>query len=298
LYPVGIFDSGIGGLTVLREVLKRLPNENIIYLGDTARVPYGTKSSQTVIKYSQSNSKFLISRGIKLLVVACNTASAVALPSLRWDYEIPVIGVIEPGARKAVRITKTGNVGVIGTQSTIKSNAYRKAMENIAPEIKAFSKACPLLVPLAEEGWTEGEIVELTAKKYLEPLKGFCIDVLILGCTHYPLLKSTIQKVIGDEVTLVDSAEETALEIGRILRENGISNEDSPYSNREFYLTDVSETFIAIAGRFFRRRYRKGGAGGYLATFLLDKEMKDKAFLKALLQQIYLNTTLALHQAA
>jgi len=248
--PLGVFDSGIGGLTVVREILRRLPNENIIYLGDTARVPYGTKSSQTVIKYSQSNSRFLISKGIKLLVVACNTTSAVALPSLRWDFDIPVISVIDPGARKAVRLTKTGNVGVIGTPSTIKSNTYRKAMENIAPEVKVYSKTCPLFVPLAEEGWTDGEIAELTANKYLEPLKEPGIDVLILGCTHYPLLKSTIQKVIGDEVVLVDSAQETALEIERTLKENGISNESSSSNKREFYLTDVSETFISIAGRF------------------------------------------------
>lgn len=255
--PIGVFDSGIGGLTVVREILRRLPDGNFIYLGDTARVPYGTKSSQTVIKYSQSNSKFLISKGIKLLVVACNTASAVALPSLRWDFEIPVMGVIEPGARKAVRITKTGKVGVIGTSSTIKSNAYKKAVENIAPEIKIYSKACPLFVPLAEEGWIDGKIAELTANKYLEPLKESGIDVLILGCTHYPLLKSTIQKVIGDEVVLVDSAEETALEIERTLKENGISNESSSSNKREFYLTDVSETFIEIAGRFLGEKIER-----------------------------------------
>ena len=255
--PIGIFDSGIGGLTVVREILRRLPDENFIYLGDTARVPYGTKSSQTVIKYSQSNSKFLISKGIKLLVVACNTASAVALPSLRWDFELPIIGVIEPGARKAVRITKTGKVGVIGTPSTIKSNAYKKAMENIAPEVKVYSKACPLFVPLAEEGWTDGEIAELTAKRYLEPLMESGIEVLILGCTHYPLLKSMIQKVMGDEVTLVDSAEETALEIERILKDNNISNESFSSNKREFYLTDVSDTFIEIAGRFLGEKIER-----------------------------------------
>ncbi|MBI2485819.1 MAG: glutamate racemase [Deltaproteobacteria bacterium] len=248
--PIGIFDSGIGGLTVVREILKKLPRENLIYLGDTARVPYGTKSSKTVITYSQSNAGFLISKGIKLLVVACNTASAVALPSLRWDFEIPIIGVIEPGARKAVRATKTGKVGVIGTPSTIKSNAYKKAMESIAPEIKVYSKACPLFVPLAEEGWTDGEIAELTVKKYLGHFKESAMDVLILGCTHYPLLKPMIQKVMGEDITLVDSAEETALEIKGVLEENAISNKNSSIPQREFYLTDVSETFISIAGRF------------------------------------------------
>ncbi|MCI0454446.1 MAG: glutamate racemase [Candidatus Dadabacteria bacterium] len=255
--PIGIFDSGIGGLTVVREIFRKLPGENIIYLGDTASVPYGTKSSETVIKYSQINSRFLVSKGIKLLVVACNTASAVSLTGLRWDLEIPVMGVIEPGARKGVRITKTGKVGVIGTPSTIKSGAYKKAMENMAPEIKVYSKACPLLVPLAEEGWTDGEIAQLTARRYLEPLKESGIDVLILGCTHYPLLKSTIQKVIGEDVALVDSAEETALEIERTLKENGISNEGSYSTQREFYLTDVSETFIAIAERFLGEKVER-----------------------------------------
>jgi glutamate racemase len=255
--PIGVFDSGVGGLTVVKEILKRLPNENLIYLGDTARVPYGTKSSRTVIAYSEGNARFLLSKGIKLLVVACNTASAVALPSLRWDFEIPVIGVIEPGGRKAVRVTKTGRVAVIGTPSTIKSGAYKKVIENIAPEIKVYSKACPLFVPLAEEDWTEEQIAELTAKKYLEPLKESGIDVLILGCTHYPLLKPAIQKVMGDGVTLVDSAQETALEIERTLKENNISNENSISAQREFYLTDVSETFISIAERFLGEKIER-----------------------------------------
>lgn len=248
--PIGVFDSGIGGLTVLSEIKKLLPNENFVYLGDTARVPYGTKSSKTVIAYSQINSKFLVSKGIKLLVVACNTASAVALPSLRWDLEIPIIGVIEPGARKAVSTTKTGNVGVIGTPSTIKSDAYKKAIENISPEIHVVSKACPLFVPLAEEGWTEGEIAELAARNYLGPLKDSGIDVLILGCTHYPLLKPTIQKVVGESVTLIDSAEETAIEIKRILKDKKSLNGNSSQTQKEFYLTDVSESFINIAGTF------------------------------------------------
>ncbi len=257
LCPIGIFDSGIGGLTVVREILRELPNENIIYLGDTARVPYGTKSSKTVIAYSQSNSSFLVSKEIKLLVVACNTASAVALPSLRWDFEIPIIGVIEPGARKAVRTTQARKVGVIGTPSTIKSNAYKKAIESIAPEIKVYSKACPLFVPIAEEGWTDGEIAQLTANNYLETFKESGIDVLILGCTHYPLLKPIIQKVMGDDVTLVDSAEETALEIMRVLEENAISNKNSSPPQIEFYLTDVSETFISIAARFLGKEIQQ-----------------------------------------
>ena len=248
--PIGVFDSGIGGLTVLSEIKKLLPNENFVYLGDTARVPYGTKSSKTVLTYSQTNSKFLVSKGIKLLVVACNTASAVALPSLRWDLEIPIIGVIEPGARKAVSTTETGIVGVIGTPSTIKTGAYKRAIENISPKVEVISKACPLFVPLAEEGWTEGEIAELTAKSYLGPLENSGIDVLILGCTHYPLLKTTIQKAIGNGVKLIDSAEETAMEIKRTLQERKTLNGHPSQTKHEFYLTDVSESFVSIAGRF------------------------------------------------
>ncbi len=163
--PIGVFDSGIGGLTVVKELIKSLPGEDIIYLGDTARVPYGTKSGRTVIAYSHSNTEFLISKGIKLLVVACNTASSVSLPSLNSEFDIPVVGVIEPGAQKAVSVTKTGKIGVIGTPSTINSGAYKKAIEEINPAIEVYSKACPLFVPLADEGWTEGEIIERIAEQ-------------------------------------------------------------------------------------------------------------------------------------
>jgi glutamate racemase len=248
--PVGVFDSGIGGLTVVREIIKRLPRENIIYLGDTARVPYGTKSSRTVAAYSLNNARFLRSKGIKMLVVACNTSSAVSLPSLNGELDIPVIGVIEPGARKAAVTTKSGRVGVIGTPSTIKSSAYKKALEAASPGVEVYSKACPLFVSLADEGWTEGEISELIAKEYLAPLREHEIDVLVLGCTHYPLLKRTIQKVMGDGVTLVDSAEETAKEIERVLREKNLLNTGGGAPSREYYLTDVSDTFVSVAGRF------------------------------------------------
>ncbi len=248
--PIGVFDSGIGGLTVVREIISRLPGENIIYLGDTARVPYGTKSSRTVIAYSHHNARFLASKGIKMLVVACNTSSAVSLPSLSSELEIPVIGVIGPGAKKAGEVTKSRRVGVIGTPSTVKSSAYKKALKAISPDIEVFSRACPLFVPLADEGWTEGEISELIAKKYLAPFKEYDIDVLVLGCTHYPLLKPTIQKVMGGGITLVDSAEETAKEIERVLNERGLLNKDAEAPSREYYLTDVSDTFVSVAGRF------------------------------------------------
>jgi len=248
--PIGVFDSGVGGLTVAREIVARLPNENLIYLGDTARVPYGTKSERTVIAYSKGNAGFLVSKGIKLLVVACNTASSVSLPALWDELNIPVLGVIEPGARKAAGITKTGKVGVIGTYSTIRSNAYKSALERISPEVEVFSKPCPLFVGLADEGWTEGEITELIAEQYLCTLKETGIDVLVLGCTHYPLLKPVIHNIMGEGITLVDSAEETAFEIETVLKERGELNDGSAKARREFYLTDVSDTFVSIAGRF------------------------------------------------
>ncbi|MGH7885554.1 MAG: glutamate racemase, partial [Thermodesulfobacteriota bacterium] len=202
---IGIFDSGIGGLTVAKEIIKHLPYENIVYLGDTARVPYGTKSRETVIKYAESNSRFLLSKGIKLLVVACNTASAYAIKALEAQLTIPVVGVIRPGAKKAVESTKNGRIGVIGTPSTIKSNAYPKVINKINPDITVFSKACPLFVPLAEEGWLQNDIARNVALEYLSELKKFDIDTLILGCTHYPLLKETIGEVIGKDVVLIDS---------------------------------------------------------------------------------------------
>lgn len=255
--PIGVFDSGIGGLTVAKELIKTLPGENTVYLGDTARVPYGTKSGRTVIAYSHSNSEFLISKGVKLLVVACNTASSVSIPSLRANYDIPVIGVIEPGAKKAVSVTKTAKIGVIGTPSTINSSAYTKAIHDLNPDIEVVTKACPLFVPLADEGWVEGEIIESIAKQYLNPIKETGIDVLVLGCTHYPVLKNTIQKIVGDNITLVDSAEETASQIKAILAQQNLLNDSSSKPTREFYLTDVSETFISVAGRFLGEKIEK-----------------------------------------
>ena len=255
--PIGVFDSGIGGLTVVKELIRNLPGEDIVYLGDTARVPYGTKSGRTVIAYSRSNTEFLISKGIKLLVVACNTASSVSIPSLRAEFDIPVLGVIEPGAKKAVEVTNKNKIGVIGTPSTINSGAYTKAIENLNPDIKVISEACPLFVPLADEGWVEGEIVEGIAKEYLNPIKDSGIDVLVLGCTHYPLLKNMIQKIVGDEITLVDSAQETASQIKQILVKKDLLNDSKTPSERDFYLTDVSDTFISVAGRFLGEKIDK-----------------------------------------
>lgn len=250
---IGIFDSGVGGLTVVKEILNLLPNENLVYLGDTARVPYGTKSKSTVIKYAESNANFLLSRGIKILVVACNTASAYSLEKLKENISIPVIGVIEPGAKKAASSTRNGNIAVIGTPSTIRSNAYSKALHNIDPKLKVFSKACPLFVALAEEGWHQGEITRKIIETYLDDLLKENIDVMILGCTHYPLLKSAIKEVAGENVLLIDSAEETAKEINEKITTVNIENNNENNSKYEFYLTDDSESFVRIAGKFLGR---------------------------------------------
>ncbi len=255
--PIGVFDSGVGGLTVVKEITRHLPNESIIYLGDTARVPYGIKSPETVIKYSRQNAKFLKEKGIKLLVVACNTSSAVSLSILRNETDIPVIGVIEPGARAAVRGTKTGRIGVIGTEATVKSGAYEKAINQWSvvsgqwsgKKIEATSKPCPLFVPLAEEGWFENAIAEMTAEIYLKDFRGNGVDILVLGCTHYPLLKKTIQKTVGNGVILIDSAEETAREVDGLLKEKGlISNSESAV--KDFYVTDNPERFSKV-GKVF-----------------------------------------------
>ncbi|MDD2856203.1 MAG: glutamate racemase, partial [Desulfuromonadaceae bacterium] len=216
---IGIFDSGVGGLTVLREIMHLLPQEDTLYFGDTARVPYGTKSPETVARYADEIASFLVKRDIKLLVVACNTASSVALPLLNSHFSIPVVGVIEPGARRAVQVTRSGKIGVIGTAGTIGSSAYTRAIKRLKPDAEVLTCACPLFVPLAEEGWTDNNVARLTAEIYLSGLKESPIDTLVLGCTHYPLLKKIIAEVMGPAVTLVDSAEETALTVKEILVE-------------------------------------------------------------------------------
>ena len=202
--PIGIFDSGVGGLTVVKEIFKALPNEKIIYLGDTARVPYGTKSEQTIKRFSIENARFLKKFHVKLIVVACNTASSIALPVLRKRFRIPIVGVIRPGARKAEAVTRNGRIGVIATPTTVRSNAYKKEIKRISGDKKVISRACPLFVPLAEEGWLNGKITLDIVKKYLGPLTRKKIDTLVLGCTHYPLLRSVISKVAGKDVRIVD----------------------------------------------------------------------------------------------
>lgn len=247
---IGIFDSGIGGLTVLKEIIQALPQEDTIYLGDTARVPYGTKSPETVTRYATEITSFLVHRDIKLLVVACNTASAVSLDALRKLVSIPIVGVIEPGARRAASMTKTGKVGVIGTEGTIRSSAYAKAIKKINPEIEVITRACPLFVPLAEEGWVDNEVARLTARIYLQGFMNGEIDTLVLGCTHYPILKNTIAETMGKGVQLVDSAEETARTVTEILRNSGTIRPISEKGNHHYYVTDIPAGFIKAGNRF------------------------------------------------
>jgi len=247
--PIGVFDSGIGGLTVLQRIMDALPRENTVYLGDTARAPYGAKSVETVLRYSLENSEFLVEKGVKVVVVACNTSTAIALAHLRKKLSVPVIGVIEPGVKRAVRSTRNRKVGVIGTEATIQSGAYTGALKAADARIEVYSRACPLFVPLVEEGWTDNGVVEMTVKAYLGSLKQSGIDTLILGCTHYPLLKKAIRKYLGSGVHLVDSAEETAQEVAVALKKNTLAKK-SGKGLHSFFVTDAPERFIKVGRRF------------------------------------------------
>ncbi len=250
--PVGVFDSGIGGLTVAHEIIRQLPNEGIVYFGDTARVPYGPKSPETVCRYSREIGAFLRDQDVKAIVIACNTATAHALPVLRDELPIPVIGVVEPGARAAVRLRGGGHIGVIGTTGTIRSGAYERAIRALAPDARISARACPLFVPLVEEGWTDHPVTHQIADEYLAPLVREGIDTLVLGCTHYPLLKSLICRVLGPGVSLIDSAEETAAELGRVLREHGIEAPASSTAVAEhrFIASDDPLQFLQLGQRF------------------------------------------------
>jgi glutamate racemase len=246
---IGVFDSGIGGLTVLHQIIETLPKENTVYLGDTARAPYGTKSVETVLRYSFENSLFLVDKGVKIVVVACNTSTAIALDRLHEQLTIPVIGVIEPGVRRAVRSTKNRRIGVIGTEATIHSGAYTRALKAADARIEVYSRACPLFVPLVEEGWTDNAVVDMTVKAYLGSLKQSGIDTLILGCTHYPLLKKAIRKFMGGAVRLVDSAEETAKEVEQVLK-TGALGRKAGKGGHSFFVTDAPDRFIKVGRRF------------------------------------------------
>ena len=248
--PIGIFDSGVGGLTVTREVLKILPNEDMIYFGDTGRTPYGPRSKDIVIEFSQQDANFLVEQNVKIVVVACNTASSFALDELEKNFDVEMIGVIEPGAVSAVRATKNRKIGIIGTAGTISSDAYARTIEKLDPGIKVFSLACPLFVPLVEEGYVHKEATYLIAEEYLEPFKTNGIDTLILGCTHYPLLKDIIRKVLGKDIVLIDSAEETAQVVYKKLIELDLLREKTAQVNHKFYVSDFPERFQQVAQYF------------------------------------------------
>jgi len=247
--PIGVFDSGIGGLTVLQKIIEVLPRENTVYLGDTARAPYGIKSTETVLRYSFENTDFLVEKDVKLVVVACNTSTAVALERLREKLAVPVIGVIEPGVIRALSASKKKKVGVIGTEATIQSGAYTKALRAEDPSVEVYSRACPLFVPLAEEGWTDNAVAEMTVKAYLGSLRQSGIDTLILGCTHYPLLKNAIRKFMGSGVKLVDSAEEVAKNVGAVLKKETLARKTGKGSH-SFFVTDAPDRFVKVGRRF------------------------------------------------
>jgi glutamate racemase len=253
--PIGIFDSGVGGLTVARELFKLLPHEDVVYFGDVGRTPYGGRSKDIIIQFTRQDIAFLKEQKVKYVVCACNTASAVALDEVREEYDIDIIGVIAPGAEAAVARTKAGRIGVIGTHATINSDAYAKRIQLIDPKLKVFSLACPLFVPLAEEGYIDREATHLIARDYLRTMHDVEIDTLILGCTHYPLLRKVIAEEMGDKVTLIDSGEETARVALRHLTDNGMLNSrngagGSPKGFKNFYVSDVPEKFSQVATRF------------------------------------------------
>lgn len=247
--PIGVFDSGVGGLTVASEIMKNLPRERIVYFGDTARVPYGSKSQQTIIRYSRQIIRFLQTQQVKAIVVACNTASALALEEVEKELDIPIIGVVKPGAKAAAAATANKKIGVIGTESTISSQLYQQFIQQIDPGITVVGRACPLFVPLAEEGWREDPVTDEVARRYLGELKEHNIDSLIMGCTHYPLLSQAIGRVMGSRVKLVNPAYETAQELGRMLAERGIENDrtqEEEFSYR-FFVSDAPEKFKQFA---------------------------------------------------
>jgi glutamate racemase len=253
--PLGVFDSGIGGLTVARALFERLPRESVIYFGDTARVPYGPKSPDTVRRYSGEILNYLLGRGVKAVVVACNTSTAHALPYLKEHSSVPVVGVIEPGARAAVAATRTGTIGVIGTAGTIASGAYERAIKALRPDARVHSRACPLFVPLVEEGWFEHPAAELIAREYLEPLKHSNVDVLVLGCTHYPLLKPLLARVMGPDVRLVDSAEETAKTVSAELERLDLLTNGGSHEHR-FVVSDDEPHFRKVGAVFLGEKLK------------------------------------------
>jgi len=255
--PIGIFDSGIGGLTVARAIYERLPHESTIYFGDTARVPYGPKSPDTVRRYSLEILHWLVGQRVKAVVIACNTSTAHALDALQSESPVPVIGVIDPGARAAVSAMRSGPIGIIGTAGTIASNAYARAIQSAQPGTSVEQKACPLFVPLVEEGWFDHPAAELIAGEYLEPMKQARVDVMVLGCTHYPLLKPLLQRIMGPDVRLIDSGEETAATVLATLRSTGLEAPSTASPGHRFVVSDDESRFRQVGSRFIGERLRK-----------------------------------------
>ncbi len=249
--PVGVFDSGVGGLTVVKEIMGRLPGEHILYFGDTARVPYGSKSKETVTEYSRQIMRFLLSQGVKVVVVACNTASALAIDSMRREFDVPILDVVNPGAQAAAGATKNGSIGVIGTEGTIRSGMYSKFLYRLNPDLNVYSKACPLFVPLVEEGWIYDSVTKEVARRYLEEFQGKGVDTIVLGCTHYPLLrnllKDVVREVLGEGVTLVNPAVETARDLKKLLSEKELLSGGQELPEHTFYVSDGAEKFRSFA---------------------------------------------------
>lgn len=245
--PVGVFDSGVGGLTVAREIMRQLPDENIVYFGDTARVPYGSKSKENIIRFSRQIIRFLKTKNVKAIVIACNTASALALDVVKNEFDIPIIGVIVPGARAAVRETRNKKIGVVGTEGTIHSEMYTKVIREMEPEASVLGRPCPLFVPLVEEGFAKHHITDEVIEIYLEEMKHSDIDTMILGCTHYPLLRSKIMAYFGEKVHIVNPAYETALDLKRVLESENAVNDSGNLNKYEFYVSDAAEKFKQFA---------------------------------------------------
>ncbi|MCI8342439.1 MAG: glutamate racemase [Firmicutes bacterium] len=244
--PIGVFDSGVGGLTVTKEIMSQLKNETVVYFGDTARLPYGGKSKEIITKFSFQDVRFLLSRNVKAIVIACNTASANSFDEIKENFDIPVFGVVTPGAKAAARETKNGRVGIIATTGTVRSGAYEKAIFEIDKDIKVFSKACPLFVPLVEEGWTDNEITYMTAEKYISCLTDEGVDSIVMGCTHYPLLQKCLQRVAGEKVTLINPAQETVKDVKEFLKRNDMLREDSERPEHSFFVSDITDMFGKI----------------------------------------------------
>lgn len=251
---IGVFDSGLGGLTAVKQIMKELPAENIVYFGDTGRVPYGTRSKDTIIKYSKNDVNFLVEKDVKMIVIACGTVSSTALSVLKSEYDLPIVGVVEATSQAAINATKNGKIGIIGTPGTIKSGAYEKYIASKNPELKTFSKACPLFVPLVENGHFETEVAKLVTKEYLERIKAEGVDTLILGCTHYPLLSKTISEFMGDGVTLINAGAEVAKELKCQLTDKGLLNENDAGGICSYYVSDNVDGFENLGGLFLEQK--------------------------------------------